>query len=90
MFAAREDTEIQNLQISDGDVCRKLEIPLYMVFPRLFTCPTLSIPGKLKINFEINLVVLFENNFVVTENFPIFLYQSNKDLASKDERISFQ
>lgn len=39
---ARDATEIQNIQIADGDVCRNLPIPIYMVFPRLFTCPTLE------------------------------------------------
>uniref|UniRef100_A0A8C9LG23 Vacuolar protein sorting-associated protein 26C n=1 Tax=Pavo cristatus TaxID=9049 RepID=A0A8C9LG23_PAVCR len=39
---ARDATEIQNIQIADGDVCRGLPIPIYMVFPRLFTCPTLE------------------------------------------------
>lgn len=38
--SAREPTEIQNLQVGDGDVPRGLAIPLYMVFPRIFTCPT--------------------------------------------------
>ena len=35
-------TEIQNIQIAEGDVCRALTIPIYMIFPRLFTCPTLA------------------------------------------------
>lgn len=39
---ARDATEIQNIQIADGDICRNLSVPLYMVFPRLFTCPTLE------------------------------------------------
>nr|XP_054484411.1 vacuolar protein sorting-associated protein 26C isoform X3 [Agelaius phoeniceus] len=39
---ARDATEIQNIQIADGDVCRGLPIPIHMVFPRLFTCPTLE------------------------------------------------
>jgi len=35
-------TEIQNIQVADGDVCRNLPVPIYMIFPRLFTCPTLA------------------------------------------------
>lgn len=35
-------TEIQNLQVGDGDVARGLGIPLYMIFPRLFACPSVS------------------------------------------------
>ena len=39
---ARDATEIQNIQIAEGDVRHGLAIPIYMVFPRLFTCPTLE------------------------------------------------
>lgn len=35
-------TEIQNIQIGEGNPCTNLPIPIYMIFPRLFTCPTLS------------------------------------------------
>ena len=35
-------TEIQNIQIADGDISRGILVPIYMIFPRLFTCPTLS------------------------------------------------
>lgn len=38
-------TEIQNVQIGWGDVCRQLAIPIYMIFPRLFTCPTMLAPS---------------------------------------------
>ena len=37
---AREATEIQNIQIADGNVVRDLAISIYMIFPRLFTCAT--------------------------------------------------
>lgn len=83
-------TEIQNIQIGEGDVCRNIAIPIYMVFPRLFTCPTL-VTTNFKIGnlivckfscllilyffteFEVNLVVIFEDNHLITENFPIKL-----------------
>ncbi|KAL1516954.1 hypothetical protein ABEB36_000781 [Hypothenemus hampei] len=69
---AREATEIQNLQIGDGDVPQNIPIPIYMVFPRLFTCPTL-LTTNFKIEFEINIVVVFDNNHLITNNFPIIL-----------------
>ena len=50
---AREATEIQNIQLADGDVCRDLVIPIYMVFPRLFTCPTVD-TLHFKVEFECN------------------------------------
>ncbi|KAB0792440.1 hypothetical protein PPYR_14399 [Photinus pyralis] len=69
---AKDGTEIQNIQIGDGDVPHKIAIPIYMIFPRLFTCPTLTTPN-FKIEFEVNLVIIFENDYLVTENFPITL-----------------
>lgn len=69
---AREATEIQNIQIGDGDVPQNIFIPIYMVFPRLFTCPTL-ITTNFKIEFEINIVVVFEDDHLITNNFPIIL-----------------
>ncbi|CAM9092610.1 unnamed protein product [Ectocarpus fasciculatus] len=70
----REATEVQLIQIGDGDVCRNMAIPMYMVFPRLYSCPSL-ITNSFKIEFEINLIVSFINGFTVTENFPIRLYR---------------
>lgn len=70
----REATEIQNLQIGDGDVCRNLPLPLYMIFPRVFTCPTV-ITDSFRVEFEVNVIVAFEDAYSVTENFPIVLYR---------------
>ncbi|XP_061184649.1 vacuolar protein sorting-associated protein 26C-like [Saccostrea echinata] len=69
---AKDATEIQNIQIADGDVCRGISIPIWMIFPRLFTCPTLS-TNNFKVDFEINIVIVFQDNHLVTENFPIKL-----------------
>jgi hypothetical protein len=71
---AREATEIQNIQIADGNVVRDLAISIYMIFPRLFTCAT-SKSKAFKVEFEVNLIVLFADNHMVTENFPIVLYR---------------
>ncbi|EQB78475.1 hypothetical protein CB1_000995001 [Camelus ferus] len=69
---ARDATEIQNIQIADGDVCRSLSVPIYMVFPRLFTCPTLE-TTNFKVEFEVNIVVLLHPDHLITENFPLKL-----------------
>ncbi|XP_006248134.1 vacuolar protein sorting-associated protein 26C isoform X2 [Rattus norvegicus] len=69
---ARDATEIQNIQIADGDICRNLSVPLYMVFPRLFTCPTLE-TTNFKVEFEVNVVVLLHADHLITENFPLKL-----------------
>lgn len=72
---ARDATEIQNIQIGEGNVVRGLPIPIYMIFPRLFTCPTLS-TSNFKVEFEVNIVVIFQNDHLITENFPITLIRS--------------
>jgi hypothetical protein len=45
---------------------------MYMVFPRLFTCPTLA-ARTFKVDFEVNLVVMFPDGRLITEKFPIKL-----------------
>jgi hypothetical protein len=69
---AKDITEIQNIQIGEGDVPRGIAIPIYMIFPRLFTCPTL-LTTNFKIEFDLNLVVVFEDNKLITETFPLKL-----------------
>ena len=69
---AREATEIQNIQIADGPICHGWPVPIHMVFPRLFTCPTVS-NKSFKVEFEVNLVILFSDGHLLTENFPLKL-----------------
>mmetsp|Transcript_39564 Transcript_39564/g.70970 ORF Transcript_39564/g.70970 Transcript_39564/m.70970 type:complete len:313 (-) Transcript_39564:579-1517(-) len=82
---AKEATEIQNIQIAEGDVCRGVDIPLHMVFPRCFTCPTL-IASNFKVEFEVNVIVILEDpngpgnlpitpRYQVTDNFPIEIHR---------------
>lgn len=73
---SRDATEIQNIQIADGNVCPAVQIPLYMTFPRLFTCPTL-ITKNFKVEFEINICIIFKDEYLITENFPIVLKRSH-------------
>lgn len=69
---ARDASEIQNIQIGEGDIPHNIEIPIYMIFPRVFSCPTL-INKNFKIEFEINIVIVFQDDHLITENFPIVL-----------------
>jgi hypothetical protein len=70
----REATEIQTIQIGEGNISRNLVVPMYMVFPRLFSCPSIT-TKSFKLEWEVNLIVLFENGYMVTENFPITLFR---------------
>lgn len=65
-------SEIQNIQIMDGNVCRDLAIPIYMIFPRLYSCPTIVTP-VFKVEFEVNLIIYFNEGFTTTKNFPIII-----------------
>ncbi|XP_050710738.1 vacuolar protein sorting-associated protein 26C-like isoform X2 [Eriocheir sinensis] len=69
---SKEASEIQNIQIGEGDVCRGVSIPVYMLFPRLFTCAT-TIAPNFKIEFELNIVIIFDNDHLVVETFPLKL-----------------
>jgi len=69
---AKEPTEIQNIQVAEGDVARGIPLRLHMVFPRMFTCPSIA-TRTFKVEFEVNLVVMLEDNHVITEGFPITL-----------------
>ncbi|XP_069677159.1 vacuolar protein sorting-associated protein 26C isoform X1 [Periplaneta americana] len=69
---ARDATEIQNIQIGEGNVPCGMAIPIYMIFPRLFTCPTLS-TSNFKVEFEVNIVIIFQDDHLITENFPVVL-----------------
>lgn len=76
-------TEIQNVQIGDGEVSsHQLPIPIYMIFPRLFTCPTL-ITNNFKIEFEIKIVIILEDNHIITENIPIKLIRYSTEEIKK-------
>lgn len=89
-------TEIQNIQVADGNVCPMVNIPIHMIFPRLFSCPTLLTENNFKVGkssqditihprvshsigdilvpeFELNLIVIFKDEYLVTENFQLNL-----------------
>lgn len=71
-YHAKNSSEIQNIEIGNGDVPHKLAVPIYMVLPRLFSCPTLE-TTNFKVEFELNIAIMFTNDVVVTENFPLKL-----------------
>jgi len=72
--AATERTEIQNLQVGEGDVARGLPIPLYALLPRLFTAPTVH-RSLFSVEFEVNILVRFERHYLSTLNIPVTLYR---------------
>ncbi|WOL18495.1 hypothetical protein Cni_G27292 [Canna indica] len=51
---------IQTTQIADGDICRSLRLPIYVLLPRLLVCPTL-LAGAFSIEFQVSIVISFES-----------------------------
>ena len=69
-----EVSEIQNLQIGDGDVIRNLEIPVFMTYPRGFCCANLE-NKEVSLSFEMNLIIVLVNGVVILENYPVNLWR---------------
>ena len=69
-----EASEIQNLQIGDGDVIRNLDIPVFMIFPRGFCCANLD-TKEVCLSFEMNLTIVLVNGVVISENYPVNLWR---------------
>ncbi|KAI3735675.1 hypothetical protein L6452_15183 [Arctium lappa] len=88
---ATETSIIQTTQIADGDVCRTMSLPIYVVLPRLLTCPTVF-AGPFSIEFKVTIIVTFQTElynvqpksdprafrkWVAMESLPLELVQSN-------------
>jgi len=71
-YSSKNVSEIQNIEIGSGDVLHSRGIPLYMLLPRLFSCPSLQ-TTNFCVDFELNIAVVFTNDVVITENFPLNL-----------------
>ncbi|XP_048228122.1 vacuolar protein sorting-associated protein 26C isoform X2 [Ricinus communis] len=55
-----ETSLIQTTQIADGDVCRNVTFPIYVILPRLLTCPTV-LAGPFSIEFKVSIVISFQS-----------------------------
>lgn len=72
--SGKESTEVQNIQVGDGDVLRNFTLPLHMMFPKWYTCAAID-TTHLRVEFEINMVVTVEGHNQITQNLPIRLYR---------------
>ncbi|KAK4567493.1 hypothetical protein RGQ29_003324 [Quercus rubra] len=55
-----EASLIQSTQIADGDVCHNMTLPIYIILPRLLTCPTI-LAGPFSIEFKVSVVISFQS-----------------------------
>ena len=69
-----QSTEIQNIQISDGNILPNLEVPIYWLFPKGFSCPTF-VHAVFKIEYEMKMIFIFKDGYEYSESFPLHLYR---------------
>lgn len=70
----KQASEVQNIQVAHGNVQLGQNIPLFMLLPRYFSCPSKN-TSAFGINFQLNISVIFQDLTIVTENIPISLYR---------------
>ncbi|XP_009147963.1 vacuolar protein sorting-associated protein 26C [Brassica rapa] len=51
---------IQSTQIADGDVCRKMTLPIYVLLPRLLMCPSIF-AGPFSVEFKVCITISFKS-----------------------------
>ncbi|KAK9211985.1 hypothetical protein WN943_001364 [Citrus x changshan-huyou] len=49
-----------SLAVADGDVCRNMTLPIYVILPRLLTCPTV-LAGPFSVEFKVSVVISFRS-----------------------------
>ncbi|ONK81575.1 uncharacterized protein A4U43_C01F30710 [Asparagus officinalis] len=51
---------VQTTQIADGDVCRSMTLPIFVLLPRLLVCPTV-LAGSFSVEFQVSIVISFQS-----------------------------
>jgi len=57
-------SDIQQTQLVDGHVPENMAVPIYVVFPRVLTCPTQLDAPNYKIEFLVALKVLLQGTLL--------------------------
>ena len=70
----KQISEIQNIQVAEGNPMLGLKIPLYMVLPRHYACPSQD-TSAFKISFQVSVSVIFIDNHIVSQTMPVTLYR---------------
>jgi hypothetical protein len=81
-----ETSSVQFTQIADGDCPRGMEIPIHVVIPRLFACPSVQAP-TFSIAFMLRVLCIFEplnpgnKEPVAVRAIPIQLYRGGPHVS---------
>ncbi|KAF5957886.1 hypothetical protein HYC85_005111 [Camellia sinensis] len=54
---------VESILIADGDVCHNITLPIYIILPRLLTCPTIY-AGPFSIEFKVSIVITFQSELL--------------------------
>ncbi|KAL0235820.1 hypothetical protein GEMRC1_002402 [Eukaryota sp. GEM-RC1] len=73
---ATESTEIMNIQLAMDDPPRNIELPIYVLFPKLFVCSSTD-DDNFKVQFQLNITVTLDNNFFISESLGFKLFRSS-------------
>ncbi len=84
--AYRNCTEIQTLEIVHGDLCHNLSIPVYMILPRKFSCPTMM-TQRVQIEFQIKWLCMLENGLTLSTTQPLVFWRSRLQEDGKIEGL---
>ena len=68
-------SEVETIQIAEGDIPHGVPLPLYLPLPRLIVCPTV-VRAAFKIEYVLELMVFFVDGTVITETYPVILYRA--------------
>ncbi|KAL4490221.1 hypothetical protein ABPG72_004260 [Tetrahymena utriculariae] len=71
----QEATEIQLIQVCDGNITKGIEIPITMMFPKYFCSPNFQWKD-FTVEFEVNFIVILYDAFKITLNYPIKLLRN--------------
>jgi hypothetical protein len=71
----QEATEIQLIQVCDGNITKGIDIPLMMMFPKYFSCPNFNYKDY-TVEFEVNFIIILLDAFKITLNYPIKLIRN--------------
>ncbi len=71
----RNRTEIQTLEIVHGDPCHDISIPVYIVLPRQFVCPTM-LAQRVQVEFEIKWLCLLKDGLTLSTTQRVVLWRS--------------
>ena len=65
-----------SIQVCEGDVLHGVDIPLELMMPRYFTCPSTDI-AIFTLDFQVSVSIAFSNGFLLTETLDLTLVRQH-------------